>query len=421
MEMIYLCFFIYIVIELCYYVHVHYFLLHSSQYPSQKRPKIAFDDPIKLWKKGTKILYNLKNYSIDSFFRKSFLTEHKIFHTKNIFNDILSVFLYGSHYENITPDEKNTVIQFRDELTEKTKYELFEHDLFCKNHICKFILSPIELSHIPFAVYFVFYLLDIYSWLILHSHGFRIKTTSVGIRYWYRKGTAPKNDKIPPILYIHGIAISHYNNFILNIDRERTIIFMENRFVKVQAFHFDVPDPTTYNLAVTEILATHNIEKVSVISNSWGTYISTWIVKLNPHIISHLTMIEPITISIFLPDTIYAMLYEAPTTWVQYFTKYIIRNDLGFRNVLHRNVEWYNICLFLDEIPEHIGVLFCLSGDDEFLDCQLATEIITPFMDERNKTSGNVKLLTLHDSKHSDTVCRKKHINKILVALNMNE
>jgi pimeloyl-ACP methyl ester carboxylesterase len=101
-----------------------------------------------------------------------------------------------------------------------------------------------------------------------------------------------------------------------------------------------VPDPTSVCNSIVQILAAHDISKVSIIAHSWGTFLAGWVVKMRPDIVSHLTLIEPVAMNVVLFETTYAIIYKPPVDISGYLLYYFVRKDISVSNAIHRNFFW---------------------------------------------------------------------------------
>ena len=85
------------------------------------------------------------------------------------------------------------------------------------------------------------------------------------------------------------------------------MILYENDSVKWNWITFEVPEPELVCQNVVDILQRHSIAKVSIISHSWGTFLAGWIARLKPHLVSHLTLVEPIAMNVELFETTFSV------------------------------------------------------------------------------------------------------------------
>lgn len=420
--------FAFILTELIFYIYIHWVLLPSLQTGTEHR-KNYFEDPDVTLSKVLCRLKNLKTYSHTQFFSTWFLKrELDDLHETDLDSWVVCM-AFLSHLHEISEQQREVVSRLRNDAVQYFGLSPKPGNNPVAIRHADFSISPISHIHHPLIVYMVFYTLELYSTTFtLRRSGYNFYRTSNGISYWYRKGKDSGSNK-SPILYLHGINSGYINGFFTAISDDRPVIYVNNDFVKMNSMTFSVPDPHTYVHGILEILAFHGISQVSLIGHSWGTFLSAWIVKLAPHIISHITLIDPVSIVVFLPETAYTMCYAPPRSCRSYALCYFLRNDLTIAYTLHKHFEWYNACLFLEEIPLHIGVVISVSTHDEFIHCEAAVELVDQLIDYRNNYKakcigervGEVKKIVLENFYHADAIKKPESTKKILEAIKENE
>jgi pimeloyl-ACP methyl ester carboxylesterase len=125
-----------------------------------------------------------------------------------------------------------------------------------------------------------------------------------------------------------------------------------------------------------QILAHHHIDKISIVAHSWGTFIAGWILQLNPSIISHVTFIDPVSITFLYPETTYTIVYKKSQSIEDHLLDYFVRHDISVSNTIHRHFTWYNEALSLDSIPASVGVVLGLSCHDALVNFRVALDLV---------------------------------------------
>lgn len=145
----------------------------------------------------------------------------------------------------------------------------------------------------------------------------------------------------------------------------RPVFLFDFEAIKLFSLCFDLPSPTDYSTCVKDILDLHHVTKVNVIGHSFGTITAAWFVNHFPEYISHMTLIDPVSLLLAHPEVAYNFLYRPPSTFVEWMIYYGASQEITIANCLRRNFWWYNNLLWLEDIPSSIGVHVSLAGNDQ--------------------------------------------------------
>jgi hypothetical protein len=92
-----------------------------------------------------------------------------------------------------------------------------------------------------------------------------------------------------------------------------------------------------------------------------------WLVLNYPEIFHHLTLVDPVSLLLGLPEVAYHFLYRPPADFIQNLIMYGASREITISHMLHRHFWWHrNIC-YLEDIPSHIGVVVAVSSHDPIL------------------------------------------------------
>jgi hypothetical protein len=80
--------------------------------------------------------------------------------------------------------------------------------------------------------------------------------------------------------------------------------------IKLESLTFRMPIPNSFCVDVMDILHRHQIAKVSVVGHSFGSITSGWLVNRYPSVVSHLTLVDPVSLLLALPDVAFKFLYR---------------------------------------------------------------------------------------------------------------
>ena len=99
-----------------------------------------------------------------------------------------------------------------------------------------------------------------------------------------------------------------------------------------------------------------------------------WIVLSRPDLVAHLTIVDPVSLLLGLPDVAYNFLYRPPSNLIEGFILYGASREITISHMLHRHFWWHRNILYLEDIPSHIGVVVALSSEDPILNAENVLE-----------------------------------------------
>lgn len=222
-----------VLVEICFYIYIHMFLLPSLQNCRKKNS----DDvsPALITEKFCNIIDSLHIYSFEEFVSGWFLSAK---YEKSKMEDVclanidswLAWIVFDSTWKDLTPAQCNIILNIRSNwngvkmLKERVdNYESIRH--------ANYSLVPIQHMHHPLLMYVMFGCCVHWGLLTcLYSNGYHYLQTEAGMTYWYRQGI-PRVDvpPQPPLLIFHGINAmgwSQYATLIEAFGDNRTLILV---------------------------------------------------------------------------------------------------------------------------------------------------------------------------------------------------
>lgn len=369
-----------------------------------------------------RILLELKDvYSIHSFLKGFFLNikdVHDIKHD-NI-KSFLAWSLYNLSLDALTVTEHGEIDSFITNMENKFNIKFEEGYNASISHV-KMTLEDIPYIHRPLILYVFAGLMEILSnFVLLKCLGGFTHLEIDNTKYWFR---SCNNDK-PPIILFHGITSGwvFYIRFVYTIAERRSIILIDVDAIKVKSLNFHFPNAEQVTSIVEKILQRHQYSKASIIGHSFGSILAAWVIKSRPDIVSHITLLDPVSILLCLPDVAYNFIYRKPSTIVQFLIYFCASRELTISNLLHRNFIWHNNLLDLHSLPSNVPVIVGLSGNDEVLN----SPVVSKYIDIVNRKRENDKLypittLYFNQFSHGQCLVSSSALNTIKDALYSSE
>ncbi|KAJ9074779.1 hypothetical protein DSO57_1003057 [Entomophthora muscae] len=197
------------------------------------------------------------------------------------------------------------------------------------------------------------------------TFGFRRHETR-GLAYWFLSGDSDE----PPIMYIHGLGVGYilYLTKIYSIMKAhpgRAIILLEFPHVCMQPSDVILDhDQTLQELDV--MFLRHNLEKVSLVSHSYGTIVANWIIRQRPQYVAKSVLVVPVCFMMWDPTMANTIFYAAPFCMSHEGFRFSLAADPLISLALTKKMYWYESVLY----PEYITMptTIFLAQDDFMVD-----------------------------------------------------
>lgn len=387
---------VYVVAEIAFYVAINYFV--SPQLQKLRKPVATEIPPSEFFQRIFSVMDLLPNYSIEQYL-EGFFFQTKI---SDIYEDNLKSFLgwaiCGKKFDELEVDDAARVNELLQEA--KTRYPQLQSIKPGFNPLVKHVAvttGPVPHINRPLLLYCTNLLTEvIFNQTFLTFSGFHFYEVE-GLGYWLRPGSS--SCSLPPLLLLHGISPgwSIYYRLIQVFaqDKDRTIILADLDAVKVKSMFFFMPSVAQFTSSIKRILNRHRIGKVSIVGHSFGSISGAWLVHQCPEIVSHISLLDPVSPLLFLPDAATKLLYGVPKTWMEFLLYYFVAREITISYALHRNFIWHQNILWVEDIPPHIGVVMSLAMCDEITNPTLQVAYLEDCQAKRQRLAETNPSLTV--------------------------
>jgi pimeloyl-ACP methyl ester carboxylesterase len=200
------------------------------------------------------------------------------------------------------------------------------------------------------------------------------------LTYWYREHTS--RTKLP-VLFIHGIGIGlyPYTAFLGDLNSTKGLEGdgLDNQVgiiaIEIMPVSFRITRPALLKEAmcreIASILAYHGWDKVVLVAHSYGSVISTHLLKspATAPLIGPVVLIDPVSILLHLPDVAYNFTRRKPKRANEHQLYYFASMDMFVSHTLARRFFWTENILWKKDI-EGRNVTVGLSGRDLIVDTE---------------------------------------------------
>lgn len=147
----------------------------------------------------------------------------------------------------------------------------------------------------------------------------------------------------------------------------RPIFLIELDCIRIKSLQFTMPKPAEFALFLKAIIRRHDYTQVSIIGHSFGSVTASWFLKYYPEMVTHLTLLDPVSILLSLPTVAYSFLYRQPKNLKEAIIYVFASTELTISYTLRRKFFWYRSILWLNDITNQTGVVIGIAENDEIL------------------------------------------------------
>lgn len=256
-------------------------------------------------------------------------------------------------------------------------------------------LNSISYIHRPLVLYMGSAVKNAAGDMLMYLCGFRSGALG-GVTYWVKAAATPSEQA--PMLFFHGISTGwiFYFPLIMNLAGSRPVLLVDLDTIKINSLVFDMPEEADFCNAVRDICALHfgADTAVSVVGHSFGTILAAWFLRQQPRLISHLTLLDPVSLLLGLPDVAYNFLHKDPDRFTARVIRLMASREITVSHMLHRHFWWYNNVLWLEDLPPSLSLVIGLSGQDEITNPKLIMEYVKVFQESRWDSKQELTSLT---------------------------
>ena len=221
------------------------------------------------------------------------------------------------------------------------------------------------------------------------------KTPAETITYWHRPHTAKSR---LPILFVHGIGIGLYPyvNFLAKVNSLGSDDALDGQIgiiaVEIMPISFrlttEMPEKHQLCTEILKIVKKHRWEKFVLVSHSYGSVVSTHLLK-EPQIanrIGPVMLIDPVSFLLHLPDVAYNFTCRQPRRANEYQLYYFASMDMGVAHTLARRFFWSENILWKDDVRGH-RLAVSMGGRDLIVDTPTVRRYLSDNKEEVEKNT----------------------------------
>lgn len=247
-------------------------------------------------------------------------------------------------------------------------------------------------AHINMGQVFVFRKFDApvfppRPWLMMDSS----RSEASSLAYWIR----PHSSKTRlPILHIHGIGIGllPHSRLLRELDRQINADAPQDDQVGIIALEIlqisnrltsAIPPREQLLRDLTTILDANGYERFILVSHSYGSVLSTQLLKHAPLAsrVSAAVLIDPITLLLHMPTVAYNFTVRPPRTAADWQLWHFASQDPCVAHCLGRHFFWYDNVLWRDElmalVKRGLRVTISIGGRDLIIDAEAVAKYVT--------------------------------------------
>lgn len=229
-------------------------------------------------------------------------------------------------------------------------------------------MESIKACHQPFILCFFYWVIQMACCVLLWIKGFR-RCFVNEFSYWHRPSSLRTKKEVTPVVLLHGISPGWmpYMNFIWQFASSTPVFLFELDCIRIGSLDFSRPTPNRVSESIREILYRHGHEQCKLIGHSFGTITCNWFLQRYPQQVKKISLLDPVTLLLFLPDVAINFIYKEPTSFFHYVIRYFAAREITIAHTLFRNFDWKENVLLLDSVDSRTEVFISFSEADEII------------------------------------------------------
>ena len=260
------------------------------------------------------------------------------------------------------------------------------------------------------------------------------QTPAKTVTYWHRPHTSRTR---LPILFVHGIGIGLYPyvNFLAELNRKTDDDVSDGEVgiiaVEIMPISFritvQIPESNQMCEEILQILNKHGWDKCVLVSHSYGSVISTHLLKhpATSERIGPVLSVDPVSFLLHLPDVAYNFTCRKPHRANEHQLYYFASMDMGVSHTLARRFFWSENILWKEDVEDR-AITVSLAGEDLIVDTQVVGRYLTDSpaeldgrseWQERNWKGQGLDVLYFPRLDHAQVFDRKENYRRLVDVL----
>lgn len=264
--------------------------------------------------------------------------------------------------------------------------------------------DKVQAAHRPFLVYLLIRQFNALACSKLVRAGYRNQGN-----YWIRPATSISAKK--PLIFFHGITpgMFPYVGFIKELPNDRDVFVVELPWVAMTGRRI-IPCPRNFVKTIGNMLEECGATDACVVAHSYGTIVTSWLLKADPKRVSSLVLVDPVPLLCALPHTAARLALNRsafePDRNISFgkriyktIVDYISIREIGVAETLFRNNCWTLSLLLVGDFNVHTTVV--LSMKDILMASRKVKRYIERTNIEASRTS-KIEMLCFEDHGHGE-------------------
>ncbi|KAI9290804.1 hypothetical protein K502DRAFT_353604 [Neoconidiobolus thromboides FSU 785] len=274
-------------------------------------------------------------------------------------NEFLAWLFYDNYIQNLSDKENQYIKQLTDKIQLLSNIKLSneqnkQNEQKESRKVMRLTLDKLNVLLKPLIIYIIICLIQTISSIYLLINGFQHNHDSETQYSYYIYEPNNLDNTKDTLFFIHGIGIglTTYLKKISELKQcypNRKIILLQLNYITMTpTIHINTIEDTLKFL--DNICELHNIQKISLIGHSYGTFICSWLVKYRKQKIQQLTLIDPVCFNTWDSNLTRNFIYNQQFTLISICCDLIISKDLFIANTIARHFLWLPNLLLLQDI-----------------------------------------------------------------------
>ena len=329
--------------------------------------------------------------------------------------------LFNSEVEELNSYQAEEIEQILKEMCDRTGIRFPADSIDKENNPIRLTLDPMTWSHRPLIAYVVTDLIvgRLLCPFLMRSMGFSRLTgelmDSADVRFWYKPrrlkrvrkgqktvpvgvkhlrpkvdlaealqgsnsgagaGEGPDDDATldleettsDGVFLLHGVGVGPlpYLDLLKRIFKKMDVpmLVIEVPYIALRVAEPDIRGPDATAEAIATALRSVNMERATIVSHSFGTVMTSWLLRHCRKCIHSVVLIDPVSLQLARADVAHAAIHRRPMSSVDVLLEYFVFREQSIAATLARHFVWHRNVIWANDLPKNGRAVAVLSEND---------------------------------------------------------
>jgi pimeloyl-ACP methyl ester carboxylesterase len=183
------------------------------------------------------------------------------------------------------------------------------------------------------------------------------------------------------------------------------ILVVEVPYIALRIAEPDLRGPDATAESIASALRLVKMERACVIGHSFGTVMTSWLLRHCPELVHSCVLIDPVCLLLTRAEVAYSVIHRQPRNAVDILLEYFVFRELSVAATLARYFIWYRNIIWAEQLPAGGRTAVVLSGEDVIVPSRAVLKYLT---------EHEITTVWLEEVGHAGFLLRESAVHRIL-------